>query len=145
MAFEYVRVIRQLITIVCYYRQFLFIWTLLGFWIKEVLTEFIDTLFERESVIHLVHDVFGVYILVCLNGIWYWRIRVISAVCPLAYILHDFLLENFVIFCPVKSPWKPLREAWESLCPLCRGASQYSVHWFERGVCAPLLGECPWH
>lgn len=35
----------------------------------EVLTEFIDTLFERESVIHLVHDMFGVYILVCFNSI----------------------------------------------------------------------------
>lgn len=35
----------------------------------EVLTEFIGTLFERESVIHLVHDMFSVYILVCFNSI----------------------------------------------------------------------------
>lgn len=35
----------------------------------EVLTEFVDTLFARESVIHLVHDMSGVYILVCFNSI----------------------------------------------------------------------------
>lgn len=48
MAFEYVRVIRQLITIVCYYRQFAYLNIVRILDKGEVLTEFIDTLFERD-------------------------------------------------------------------------------------------------